>query len=307
MVDAITMVNLDTGARVLMDKHPTEGYWLESVAFGTVPATINTVKAIEQIGVYVPSITLEPREPTITGWVVASNYVRLEQLKDVLNRAVNPLQDVRIECYGSYRLDGHPQTSIAYSVPWQENNDVMCKFVIHMYCQDPCFYDSTLRQQIIANWQGMFHFPLIIPDYDPVGVHTQPEDGIQFGHREPSLVGFVDNPGVVDVGMVCEFTAEGALTNPWLMNLVTRETFKVTYPMAYGDKIVVDTRFNEKGVTFHEGGADEGIDIFNYFNYPESMFFQLHVGSNMLRYGADSNDQNLQVSITYYPRFLEVE
>ena len=298
MITALVFENQVTGQRVNVSESNMD-YVLDGskTDFGVVPSSMGTYKAVNQVGVYISSISLEPREPKIVGWVVAPTEARLRERKAVLNRAINPLQKLVAECYGQYKIAGYPVSSVSYSVPYEENNDIMCKFMVNMYCDDPCFYELAQREMEIATWDASFHFPLIIPK----------DVGVVFAKRNTQLVGSVFNNGDVNIGMVIRFKAITTLKNPYIVSFATNETLKITYTMLPDDEIVVDTRFNKKSVWLYRPG-EEPISIFWALNYPdESKFLQLVVGNNRLRYGADENENSLTVLIEYEPQWLEVQ
>ena len=298
MITELTLNNDVTNQRL----HISESNWdfvLDgaSTTFGVIPSSMGTYKAVNQVGVYISSISLEPREPKLVGWVVGRSRKQLEERKSLLNVLINPLQKLTVECYNNHKISGYPTSSISYSTPWAENNDVICKFMINMYCEDPCFYETSKRETVIAVWDGAFHYPLVIPQ----------SKGIVFGKRNVNLVGTVYNNGDINIGMVIKFKSISTVVNPFIISFATNETIKVTHTMLAEDEIVVDTRFNKKSVWLYREG-EEPESIFWALNYPdESVFLQLVVGANRLRYGADENDSGLVVNIEYEPQWLEVQ
>ena len=296
MIEEINLVNNSSGVSLHISELNTD-FILESMYFGTIPAQISTYKAIGQIGTYVAATSLDPRSPYMTGWVVGRTHEQLDMRKAILNSFVNPMETMTIECYHKYRITGRPIESIKYGESWAENNDVMCKFMITWYCEDPCFYEFSPRTSILADWIPWFHFPVIIPA----------DKGTEFGHRHSSLVGIVPNVGDVDVGFDLVFEAIGTVHNPYLMNLTTQEIIRINYTMLNGDIITVRTGFNEKSVKLTRNNVT--TDIFSSFVLPESTFFQLHRGGNVLRYGTtpEIDNENILVRLTSKVKFLEVQ
>ena len=101
--------------------------------------------------------------------------------------------------------------------------------------------------------------------------------------------------------MKIEFIANGALKNPSLFNVNTREYIKVNKEMTAGEKIIINTNYGQKKIQSTFDG--ETIDILNYLDL-SSTFLQLSIGDNLFRYDADSNLNNLQVNIYYNPKYL---
>lgn len=99
--------------------------------------------------------------------------------------------------------------------------------------------------------------------------------------------------------MKITFKATAALTNPYLTNITTGKTFKLLKALAAGEEVIVNTNYGKKSIVSGE------LNYFQYFDL-DSEFIQLAAGENILRYGADANETNLEVSIEYSPKYLGV-
>jgi len=73
--------------------------------------------------------------------------------------------------------------------------------------------------------------------------------------------------------------------------------------MAAGEKIVITTHTGQKRVEKELNGVLE--NAFNWWD-DGSTFMQLDVEDNLLRYNAEENVDNLEVSIYYTPQYLGV-
>lgn len=146
--------------------------------------------------------------------------------------------------------------------------------------------------RLLAYWQGSFHFPLrSVKDTEP----------IHMGYRMPSQIKMVENTGVVDIGMKLQFKAKAnGIENPYIQNLLTGETLRIECTLNAEDILNVNTKFGEKDINLNGNQ--------NYMRYLDldSDWLELHTGENYLRYGADVNEDMLEVSIEYLPQFLEV-
>ena len=124
------------------------------------------------------------------------------------------------------------------------------------------------------------------------------------GLREPSLLATIRNPGDLEAGMVIRFSCTAPVTNPSLLNVVTREYVKIYKTLTPGEVVEVSTISGSKYVKGYVKGAE-----YNYFNYwdLDSSWLQMQAGENVLKYDADSGADDLEVLVTFTPRFLEVQ
>lgn len=166
-------------------------------------------------------------------------------------------------------------------------------FTVDLICPKPYFKNVIENKVNIALWKGKFHFPLIIPK----------DTGIIMGLREPSLIVNINNVGNVESGMTIEFKALGTLKNPSLFNINTREYFKINKTMVAGEVIKASTVIGKKKVIQNINGVE--INILNLIDL-DSDFLQLKQGDNLLRYDAEENINNLEMSIYYNPSYLGV-
>ena len=74
--------------------------------------------------------------------------------------------------------------------------------------------------------------------------------------------------------------------------------------MTAGEEIVIDTIIGQKKIE----GTLNGLTS-NYFKYRDldSEWLQLQVGTNLFRYDADQNIENLEVYIYFSNKYLEVQ
>ena len=156
---------------------------------------------------YVTGTTLESRTISILGWVVADTIEDMKRRKKFLNSFVNPLQRIDLQ-YNEYRIEGIPETSIKYGSEMPENNEVMCKFLINLFCPDPMFYTQNGSYVSVANWAPKFKFPLIIPSGNYVTYGDTPQGGT------------LENP--VELTGVSQFTVKNQLYQPKLVRPLRR-------------------------------------------------------------------------------------
>ncbi|QNU66914.1 phage tail family protein [Ruminiclostridium herbifermentans] len=173
-----------------------------------------------------------------------------------------------------------------------DDNTVPKTATLSLLSPRPFWEDIDSIRNDIAAWLPSFEFPLeIIPE------------GIEMGYRQLSLVVNVKNSGNITLGMVIEFRAIGTVASPSIFDVYKRKELKINTIMQAGDIITVCTIYGKKKIELNRSGV-----ISNLINYldSESEFLQLEPGDNLLRYNAEQNLDNLEVSIYYTPAYLGV-
>ena len=229
MVESIVLVNKSLGTSLPINM-ATRDYVLENVDWGAIESSNKSYKFINQVGVYVTGTTLESRTISILGWVVADTIEDMKRRKKFLNSFVNPLQRVDLQ-YNEYRIEGIPETSIKYGSEMPENNEVMCKFLINLFCPDPMFYTQNGSYVSVANWAPKFRFPLIIPSGNYVVYGDTPQGGT------------TENP--VKLTGISEFTIKNQLYRPELVRPLRRigqvkDKLQTCFKSVYDKRIVLD-------------------------------------------------------------------
>lgn len=229
MVESIVLVNKSLGTSLPINM-ATRDYVLENVDWGAIESSNKSYKFINQVGVYVTGTTLESRTISILGWVVADTIEDMKRRKKFLNSFVNPLQRIDLQ-YNEYRIEGIPETSIKYGSEMPENNEVMCKFLINLFCPDPMFYTQNGSYVSVANWAPKFKFPLIIPSGNYVTYGDTPQGGT------------LENP--VELTGVSQFTVKNQLYQPKLVRPLRRvdqvkDELRTCFKSIYDKRIVLD-------------------------------------------------------------------
>lgn len=230
MVESIVLVNKSLGTSLPINM-ATRDYVLENVDWGAIESSNKSYKFINQVGVYVTGTTLESRTISILGWVVADTIEDMKRRKKFLNSFVNPLQRIDLQ-YNEYRIEGIPETSIKYGSEMPENNEVMCKFLINLFCPDPMFYTQNGSYVSVANWAPKFRFPLIIPSGNYVTYGDTPQGG-----------GTLENP--VELTGVSQFTVKNQLYQPKLVRPLrcvnqVKDELRTCFKSIYDKRIVLD-------------------------------------------------------------------
>ena len=266
-------------------------YFVQSIdGLGVPKNIIYTQKSMDQDGVNITGDDLDNRSISVTGIIIADTSAETFTLRSNLIRVLNPKVMgtlVFVSDIGSKNI----RCKIEQAPVFSSNSTKNPKFVISFFCPSPYWNDGNYRKDI-ALWIGDFGFDLELVD-----------GGIEMCHRNESLFAEVLNQGDVEAGVTVEFKALASLTNPSLLNVSTGEYIKINKTMTAGEIITVNTNFGNKRVTSRINGTD--TNIINYLDFG-STFMQLAIGSNIFRFNADSNIDNLEVSIYYSNNYLGV-
>lgn len=297
MVEQITIKNKVLGKSLAIARESTPDYVLKSVDWGVIKASYKSYRFLNEIGEFVTNISLGTRDLTIEGWVLAGNKELMTRRKNFLNLFFNPQHLLTLE-YKTYSIDFLCESTIRYSTKESENNEVVCAFKVEGFCADPLFSSLVENKIPAASTDGAFHFPLIMSQEPAV------PGGVIFGERKPSLIVKAVNNGSVVVGMRIVFFAKGSVVNPKITNAETQRFFKINKTLEVGEIVEINTNTGSKSVKGFLGGVES-----NYFKYKDldSDWLQLQLGENFLRYGADAQEENLDVFVYFYDKFLEVQ
>jgi len=254
---------------------------------GTVRQSISTFHAPEQDGAFYISSTLDMRNITIEGTILADNIDQSFEYRKQLLKIFTP------KLRGTLVYRGRQISCIVEEAGFAVGTVSRAPgFFISLLCPSPFFETLEEVRAELASWQENFSFPLEI---------TPP--GIEFGIRQPSQIITIDNIGDVASGCEVVFKALGAVSNPSLADIGSGAFIKINEAMQNGEEIHVFTQFAGKRVTRIIGTTETNafplLDV-------GSTFLQIAAGRNTLRYDADSNMDLLEVTVLYRPQFLGV-
>lgn len=297
MVEEITLRKVKTSEELSLDMVSAPGFLLKSVDWGTIKSTHHTYRYVNQVGKTVTGTSLETRDITIEGWIVATNETSMSLYKRTLNRFVNPQEAIDL-FYKEYTIRFLPDETVKYSINYAENNEILCKFQIVGTCPHPMFSDKDEQRSTFAATTAHFRFPMILST-------SLPEGGITFGKRTESLIASVVNTGAVPVGIRILFKANGVVKNPRLINVGTQEWLALNKTLIADEEILINTKVGEKGIKGRIGNTE----YTNYYMYKDldSTWLQLDLDKNLFRYDADEGLDNLEVFVYFHNQFLEVQ
>lgn len=263
-------------------------YFLQSIdGTGAVKHIISTFKAPNQDGGVFISGSLDMRNIILEGRIIADSIEEAYRLRKDLLNIFNPkekgrliFKDLSIPCIVEeapvFKADSHRTPA----------------FFISLLCTSPYFETIAEIKRLLAGWHPNFEFELEIPI----------DEGIEMGYREESLIIPIENVGSVPCGATFEFIAQGIVEDPFLIDVVTGKFIKLNRIMQPGEIVVVSTHFANKKVL---SSLDGGTNAFSSLD-EDSTFLQLDVGTNLLRYDAKTNLNNLEVNVFFRPQYLGV-
>ena len=204
-------------------------------------------------------------------------YKIFQAKKKVTVYYTNPAREVKIEGYvESVTIAPHQQLSTAQIV---------------LVCPSPFFEGIEEIIRSLSTVISNFTFPFSIED-----------SGMAFSYIKEETQINVENHGEVDSGMIIEVKAVGEVINPMLYDENSRilgvGTAEVPYVMEEGEVITFDTE--NKTVK-----STKGIVTTNIFNYlrPNSVWFKLKPGDNVIGSGALEGNKKLKVTIKYRNKY----
>jgi hypothetical protein len=254
---------------------------------GRVRQTVTTFRAPSQDGAFFVSSSVDTRNITIEGRIVAQNIDESFNLRRQLLQTFTPKQSGvlryrqrKIACYVE-------EVSVA-------NSDIFRAptFFISLLCPSTFFEAISEKSVDILGLQKAFSFPLEIG-----------ENGVEFGVIIAEQTVTIDNDGDVDCGVEIVFTAQNSVTNPSITKVATGEFIKINSTLTSGQELHVFTHFANKKVVLIDG--ENVTNAFPLID-TDSTFFQLKSGANALFYNADSGLDDLECTIKFTPLYLGV-
>lgn len=251
--------------------------------------TIYTINSAGQAGDTYLGNRIESREIEIVGSIKERDKGRMQESRRKLIRILNPQYAATLTYeYGDFKRVIGCRTDCA---PIFSRRAIFQDFTVQLLCPNPFWRRENETRDDIATWYGCFAFPVEI------------SRGWEIGTRKHSLIVNVYNDGDVQTGIRAELHALGVVKNPSLLNVDTQEFIKLNMTLEAGDVLSISTGYGRKEVTLKRRGI-----VSNAFRYMDvdSTYLQLTAGDNLFRYDAESNLENLEVSIYHDDLYLGV-
>lgn len=310
MVKEINVLNIINNRTITIGA--SGPYVLDHVNWDAPVVDPSTYRVPYQIGESLESVSIRTRKPEIRGYVISDPienapgmsikeyYEKQEESitknKTLLELAFNVFQDIVIEANG-YKLKARPTTPVKYSYQESENNDVLCLFAIEVECYEPLFYRDS-KNYALSAVEGMFHFPLTIPE----------DTGMIFGLISETNISHVINEGQAETGVIITITpTNGSIISPEIRNVYTQEFIKIEATIEQGDTLTISTETGEENVILHDGETGADIVYVGSVSY-DSTFFKVPIGESVYTINAEQGTTgNAQVDITITEKYFNFE
>lgn len=264
-------------------------YFLQDVkGSSNLSNAVQTFKAPDQDGAFYLSSSLDMRNITLEGTIVANSPEEAAVLRKNLVKAFNP------KSKGSLQYRNARIPCIVEDVTFNTTNIARApKFFIGLLCPTTFFESIDELRAELVTWESGFQFILEIPE----------DTGVEFASRTASQLVTLDNPGDVPCGCIVSFLAQGVVMNPEIKHLDTNETIKFNRTMTAGEELRVFTHFAGKhAVQIIRGAENNAMPFLD----TGSSFIQLLPGSNTLWCNAAGHYDLLDIEIFYKPLYLGV-
>lgn len=287
----ITYVNTSGAELVLTNSAP---FLLQNFT-DEVSVDLYSFKGVKQDGLTYLDNNLGSRDISLELYIIAKSKIELIEYRNKFLKTINPKLGAGFLIYEDdvkKRKIKCLINKIPFFVTVKNSEGKIGSGILSLNALNPYWTDMIDVKNDIARWIGDFEFPLKLNS-----------DGIELSHRELSTIVNVINNGDVECGIRIEFRAAATVVNPELLNISTGDFIKINKTMVAGEKIIINTHFGTKSITSTINGVIN--NIFNYVDF-DSVFLQLNIGDNLIRYNALNGFDNLEVMIYHTPMYLGV-
>jgi hypothetical protein len=275
MIEEITLVNNTLNQSITLNK--TSAAFLladdDAIDWGTVQANVSSFSSSSRIGVGINTVSISTgRDISITGWVINDDLGTIEEKKQQLNCFCNPFDEITVFA-GDYKIDGVFSQVVKYPTANKENNDIICKFLIYIFCPKPVFETNSVQVFSLTDTsQKLFTFPL----------EWVEGEKILFGLNENLSRITLNNIGTVATGFEAYLKIEKDLQGLTLLNVTNGQQFKIkeSVTLEAGDVLYINTVQGSREVKIgdSEDNLENALDIFDL----SSDFIQLTPGNNVI-------------------------
>lgn len=253
---------------------------------GAVNVDIQTQKSPFQDGETYIDNTLEPRSLSIEIMVLAEDKEEMMKNRRKLLQVFNPKlgPGKLIYEFGNNRKEIEAISEIAPVFPDAGDfKDTMQLGLIQLYCPNPFWLDIVETKEEIVTWIGGISFPLKLPT--------------KFSTAGSRIINVV-NDGDVETPVKIEIY--GPATNPKITLQETGEFIRIKDTLTADDIVTITTEFGNKRV------EKNGQNAFHILDLPDSTFFNLQVGDNVIEFTTEDVSNNANAIISYRNRYLGV-
>ncbi len=253
---------------------------------GAVDVNIQSQKSPYQDGSTYLDNTLEPRPISIEVMLLADTIGEMTENRHRLLKVFNPKLGPGRLVYqlGNIKREIEAISELApVFSDAGDFKDTMQPGLMQLYCPSPFWLDEFETSEEIITWIGGIRFPLRLP----TGFATAGDKIIN-----------VINKGDVETPIKLEIY--GPATNPKITKRETGEYLKVKRELTADDVVVVTTDFGNKRIELN------GENAFNILDLPDSNFFSLDIGDNVIELTTEDVTNNANVKISYRNRYIGI-
>lgn len=201
-------------------------------------------------------------------------------------RVGNPITVHMVNNNGAFKISGYVET---FDGSLFGNPQTLTATIV---CPSPWWVSESPEVQMLGYSQGLFEFPFAIP-----------EEGIEFGIDFATGMGYVENKGPVECGLVIDVYGGNAPVQSsgdyGVIKIANETTGQVmiidTGDMSRGDNLHIDTRQGHKTITLTIDN-DTMLALNKLKN--GSSWLTLVPGTNVLSFSAQQNAEYLDIYLT---------
>jgi len=254
--------------------------------FGEVEVQHQRTRAPYQDGETYIDTLLNTRVMTIEFTILGVNRQEVFDRRRLVAEHFNPKLGIGtlkwIQEGKEFWIECIPDTPIFASGDGQSKNHQAV--IIQFHAFNPYWYDPNQIQKVMVGFSGGWSYPWSYPiSYGQIGTQLTINN---VGYETPVQIYFY-----------------GEVENPKIKNLTTNQEISIVKKIYDSEILIINTAFGEKSVTILSGG--EYINAFEYVD-PDSEFWNLIPGENILNYTATSEGENAECRVLYYYRYSGV-
>lgn len=158
-----------------------------------------------------------------------------------------------------------------------------------LFCPKPFWYSLTAASYTLGGFTAAFRFPVN---------YAQPH---RFGIRQPNTFVNCRNTGALPVPFTATLRTDASVVNPCILNVITGQRLRLLTTLTQEQTIeIYRTTTDQLAVKRAEHQVEESV--FALLD-EDSDLVELAPGDNPLKTEADSNVDNLQATVTFYPMY----
>lgn len=253
---------------------------------GAVDVNIQSQKSPYQDGSTYLDNTLEPRPISIEVMLLADTIGEMTENRHRLLRVFNPKLGPGRLVYqlGNIKREIEAISELApVFSDAGDFKDTMQPGLIQLYCPNPFWLDEFETSEEIITWIGGMRFPLRLPT--------------EFATAGDKIINVI-NSGDVETPIKLEIC--GPATKPKITKRETGEYLRIKEELTSDDVVVITTDFGNKRVELN------GDNAFNILDLPDSKFFNLDIGDNVIELTTDDITNNANVKMSYRNRYIGI-